>query len=104
VAVDDGYRTSEDRPLAVAAPGVLANDIDLNDDPLMAVLVSPPLSGTLILDVDGSFTYSPPLGFLGQDTFVYHATDMISESNAATVTVQVDPMRFMYLPMVLKNQ
>jgi uncharacterized repeat protein (TIGR01451 family) len=104
VAVDDGYRTSEDRPLAVAAPGVLANDMDLNDDPLMAVLDSPPLSGTLILDVDGSFTYTPPLGFLGQDTFAYYATDTISDSNVATVTVHVDPLRFMYLPMVLKNQ
>ena len=32
VAVDDGYATDEDTPLTVTAPGVLANDTDVDGD------------------------------------------------------------------------
>ena len=37
VAVDDAYATDEDTPLVVAAPGVLANDTDVDGDALIAV-------------------------------------------------------------------
>jgi uncharacterized repeat protein (TIGR01451 family) len=106
LAMDDHYTTTEDIPLAVAAPGVLGNDVDPNDDPLTAVLDSPPLNGTLALNPDGSFTYTPELGFLGVDGFTYHATDTISDSNVAavTLTVQAPPRYLLYLPLVLKNQ
>src|SRR5205807_991537 len=40
VATAEGYATSEDTPLIVAAAGVLANDSDIDGDPLTAVLVS----------------------------------------------------------------
>jgi hypothetical protein len=106
VALDDRYTTTEDIPLAVAAPGVLGNDSDLNDDPLTAMLDSPPLNGTLALNLDGSFTYTPALGYVGVDAFTYHATDTISDSNLATVTltVQAEPRHVLYLPLVLRNQ
>jgi hypothetical protein len=105
VALDDYYTTTEDIPLAVAAPGVLANDSDPEGDPLAAVLDSPPLSGTLALNLDGSFTYTPALSFAGVDAFTYHATDAISASNVATVTLTVEPQtcHSVYLPLVLKN-
>ena len=90
----------------MAAPGVLANDEDLNGDALAAMLDSPPLSGTLVLSLDGSFTYTPALDFQGTDSFTYHATDAISDSNlaAVTLTVQAEPRTFVYLPLVLKNR
>ena len=89
LAMDDGYTTTEEIPLAVTAPGVLGNDQDPNGDPLAAVLDSPPLSGTLVLDPDGSFAYTPTLDFHGVDTFTYHATDTVSDSNLATVILTV---------------
>src|SRR5439155_26290674 len=47
VAVDDSYTTLEDSTLTVAAPGVLANDSDVDGDTLSAILVSQPTHGTL---------------------------------------------------------
>ena len=54
MAVDDAYTTAEDTPLTVAAPGVLANDTDVDGDALTAVLVTGPANGTLTLNADGS--------------------------------------------------
>ncbi|HSG24548.1 MAG TPA: S8 family serine peptidase, partial [Anaerolineales bacterium] len=75
-AVDDsGYTTNEDTLLSVAAPGVLLNDSDLNGDALTASLVTGPSNGTLTLNSDGSFTYTPDSNFNGSDSFTYQAND-----------------------------
>ena len=68
-------RTDEDTPLTVAAPGVLGNDTDADGDPLTAVLVSGPAHGTLTLNADGSFTYTPDANYNGPDSFTYKASD-----------------------------
>src|SRR5205809_6490875 len=47
VAADDSYTTPEDTGLTVSAPGVLANDSDVEADSLNAVLVSGPEHGSL---------------------------------------------------------
>jgi outer membrane protein assembly factor BamB len=68
VAVDDGgFRVERGDTLTVAAPGVLANDTDPNEDPLSAQLVDPPLRGMLQLSADGGFEYTPdnPAGTIG---------------------------------------
>jgi VCBS repeat-containing protein len=96
VAQDDSYTTNEDTPLVVSAPGVLGNDYDVDGDPLTAVLVSGPAHGTLALNPDGSFTYTPNSKFYGTDTFTYRVFDGELYSNVATVTITVsfvnDPM------------
>src|SRR5204863_380897 len=56
-ANDDNYTTPEDTQLTVSAPGVLANDSDVDGDPLTAMLVTGPTHGTLTLNSDGSFSY-----------------------------------------------
>ncbi len=90
VATDDSYNTNEDTVLTLdAATGVLANDNDVEGDPLTAVLVSDVSSGTLTLNTDGSFTYTPNADFNGQDTFTYTANDGTDNSNTATVTITV---------------
>src|SRR5207248_3787037 len=66
VATNDGYTTNEDTALTIAAPGVLANDTDVDlNDTRTAVLVaaSGPTSGALTLNADGSFTYTPNVNF-----------------------------------------
>ena len=89
VAADDAYSTAEDTALTVAAPGVLGNDTDPDGDPLTAVLVSGPSHGTLTLNADGSFTYTPAANFNGTDSFTYRASDGTADSNLATVTITV---------------
>ena len=89
VAVNDGYGTPEDTDLVVSAAGVLTNDTDANGDPLTATKTADPANGTVTLNANGSFTYSPSTGFTGNDTFKYRASDGTDQSNEATVTVTV---------------
>jgi len=91
VATDDFYQTDEDISLIVdVTNGVLANDTDVEMDPLTAVLVStPPNSASFTLDPAGNFTYTPNQDFYGNDSFTYNATDGIANSNVATVTIEV---------------
>ncbi|MGE0607077.1 MAG: DUF4347 domain-containing protein, partial [Pirellulales bacterium] len=75
VAVDDAYSVNEDTTLNIAAAGVLANDTDIDLDPLTAVLVAGPSNGLLTLNADGSFSYTPNANFNGTDSFTYRAND-----------------------------
>jgi endoglucanase len=95
VPVDDSYTlNSSDEPLAVLAPGVLANDKDLNlGEPgiaLKARLVAGTTHGKLKLNDDGSFTYTPTKGYSGPDTFRYRVFDGHLDSvMVAKVTIDV---------------
>ncbi|MHC4176255.1 MAG: Ig-like domain-containing protein, partial [Planctomycetota bacterium] len=92
VAEDDAYSVDVNTALSVGAGlGVLANDTDLDGDPLTAVLEAEPSYGILELEPDGSFTYTPQLDFSGEDTFTYRADDGDLRSNLATVTIAVAP-------------
>ncbi len=88
-ASDDAYSTFDDLDLEIPVRGVLGNDHDADGDPLSAVLVTQPTNGSLTLNADGSFTYSPDLGFIGTDSFTYKATDGLLDSSPAVVTVDV---------------
>jgi conserved repeat domain len=106
-AVDDEYTVIEDGLLEVAAPGVLANDIEVDLDNMVVSLVTNVEHGTLILLGDGSFTYQPDKGFSGIDTFEYQ---LITYPNAiqsewtdeAIVTITVTPLLRIYLPLIFK--
>lgn len=87
-AAGDAYSTAEDTPLTVAAPGVLANDSDV-EGPVSATLVSGPTHGTLTLNADGSFTYTPTANYIGADAFTYRASDGEAFSVPATVLLSV---------------
>ena len=51
---------NEGQTLNVGAPGVLGNDTDANANPLTAVLIGGVATGTLALQPDGSFSFTPP--------------------------------------------
>ena len=87
VAVDNSYTVIEETTLTVAAPGVLANDTDAENDPLTASLVDDVGHGTLELESDGSFVYIPNPDYYGEDTFTYVANDGFDDSDPATVTI-----------------
>ena len=104
VAVSDSYTTTQDTMLSVAAPGVLLNDSDVDGDGLTAVLDSDVMSGTLTLNADGSFDYMPDAGFVGEDSFTYHAHDGTEASNSVTVTISVtEDLHIIFLPFVTQD-
>ncbi len=90
VAVDDSYHTTIDIPLNVAAPGVIGNDTDADLDPLLPTVVTEPDHGSLILDSDGSFSYTPSAGYHGPDSFTYKVNDGMLDSSVATVNLIVN--------------
>lgn len=93
-ALADQYTTPEDTPLTVAAPGILQNDTDLENDPLSAVLVTSIAAGTgtLTLNANGSFSYNPAPDFNGSVSFTYRASDGSLQSPQVTVTIDVTPV------------
>jgi VCBS repeat-containing protein len=92
VAEDDAYQTDEDTPLIVEQPGVFINDADVDLDIHYAVLVMDALNGTVVLNADGSFSFSPDADFAGIDSFTYFVSDGVEYSNVATVTLTVNPV------------
>ncbi|MGD9046937.1 MAG: PKD domain-containing protein, partial [Anaerolineae bacterium] len=89
VASDDPYGATEDVPLAVTAPGLLDNDDDANCTSLGVSQYSQPSNGTVVVNGDGSFTYTPAPNFYGIDSFTYHASDG-NLTSTATVTITVE--------------
>ena len=89
VANDDTATTVEDTPVTI---NVLANDNDAENSPLTTVLASQPTNGTVILNPNKTYTYTPNGGFSGTDSFTYKANDGTLDSTAATVTITVAPM------------
>jgi hypothetical protein len=90
VAVNDTYpMPAPGTPLTVPGPGVLGNDTDVEGGTLQAVLVvgGGPSNGTLSLNGDGSFTYTPGLTIRGSDSFTYQASDGTATSTPATVRI-----------------
>ena len=91
VANDDSYATGEDTALTVSpVDGVLANDTDVDGDALSAAVVTGPSNGSLTLNADGSFTYTPNANFNGADSFTYTASDGLGGSDTATVSITVN--------------
>lgn len=92
VAVNDTYAATGNVRISVAAPGVLGNDFGGLPG---ATIAAPPSTsangGNVSLNADGSFSYNPPAGFEGTDTFTYTLTNS-EGSNSATVTVNVSGM------------
>lgn len=89
-ANNDSYNEGFGTPLTVSPPGVLANDIG-GSGQLHAVLVSEPAYGSLNFSTNGGFTYSAISNFSGTDTFTYQASDGLTNSSPATVTITVAP-------------
>ena len=89
VAAANSYVTPLNTPLAVPAPGVLANDSDPDGDAFTIVDPTPVSDGTLVLGLDGGFDYTPEPDFTGLATFTYRVSDGLATSDAATVTIGV---------------
>src|SRR5205085_9681138 len=89
VAVNDAYTLAETVPFSVSAPGLLANDSDPDANPLNVILGSGPSHGTLVLNPDGAFVYTPDANYNGADSFTYQAFDGALTSAVATVNLTI---------------
>ena len=93
--VTDSYDLPElQTSIVSAAAGVLANDSDVEGTSLTAVLVNDVSNGTLVLNADGSFTYTPSIRFPMTDSFTYRANDGTDDSVETTVTINVTDLIF----------
>ncbi len=96
VEVHQGSRLSSDAgfdlSLSIApGAGVLSNDVDPDGDPFSSIrVVSEPANGTVVLNGDGTFRYTPDANFFGVDRFDYVVTSNGRESAPATVRIIVD--------------
>ncbi|MEM7533600.1 MAG: Ig-like domain-containing protein [Chloroflexota bacterium] len=70
---------------------VLANDSDMDGDPLTVLVTTPPQKGTTVVNSDGSIVYSPHAGETGEDAFIYRITDVDGREDNAIVTIVIDP-------------
>jgi len=95
VASDDHYSTSPGTSFHVPSEtgfGLLANDADLDNDPLTvttgAVMTSQGV--TVNIAPDGSFDYTAPAAPTAADTFSYSISDGRGGTATATVTISFD--------------
>src|SRR5438876_748387 len=91
-ANDDAYTTPEDTQLTVSAPGVLANDSDVDGDTLSAILVGGPTHGKLRRTNDGTLVNRPALIFNGTATITYNSTLSLHDALPISVTITVTPV------------
>ena len=90
-APGETYFTRPGQTLQVPAPGVRANDSDGDGDSIQIALTTDPLSGTLTFNSNGSFTYVPAEGFIGEDSFTYTVSDGRLSAPPTTVIIRVTP-------------
>jgi hypothetical protein len=68
---------------------ILGNDSDPDGDALTLVSVGQAANGTVVLNADGSVSYTPDAGFSGTDTFTYLVVDASGSTATGTVVVEV---------------
>ena len=89
---DDSYSLNKNNSLNIAAPGVLNNDSDLDGDTLVVEVIpfTAPAHGSVQLNADGSFSYTPQTNYAGEDFFVYQVTDGQGGSAQARVSLRIE--------------
>ncbi len=87
-AKDDSDTTLEDTPVTI---DVLANDSDPNGDTLTVISATSP-DGTVVINDDGTLTFTPNPDFNGEATITYTVTDPDGNTDTANVIVTVTPV------------
>ena len=86
----DAFETMVNSTLSVDITGsILNNDLDVESNPLSAILMNQAQNGSVSLSADGTFQYTPNADFSGIDWFTYAANDGYDNSTETTVYVSV---------------
>jgi VCBS repeat-containing protein len=88
VARPDVAATAEDTPVRISP---LPNDSDVDGDPLTVTAASAP-NGSVVINPDGTITYTPDANFNGVDTVTYTVSDGKGGLATTTITVTVTPV------------
>ncbi len=101
VAVPDKATTILNKSVNI---DVLVNDTDPDLDDVLEAIEGTitAKNGTVVLNEDGTFTYTPKEGFLGDDSFTYFVTDSFNDSSEVEVkiTVSETPPLPSFLPYI----
>ncbi|HEY6817505.1 MAG TPA: putative Ig domain-containing protein [Croceibacterium sp.] len=91
VARNDDVTVAEDGSVAI---DLLANDTDVDGDPLAVTILTGPATGTLTAPVTpgGAWTFTPDADFSGTTSFTYSISDNLNPPATATVTITVSPV------------
>jgi Cadherin-like domain/Bacterial cadherin-like domain/RTX calcium-binding nonapeptide repeat (4 copies)/Bacterial Ig domain len=89
VAFDDSLVATEDTPVIYTAAQLLGNDTDANSDPLTIASVTAISGGTVVLNGDGTVTFTPNSNFNGNAVFDYTVSDGQGGSDIGRATVAV---------------
>jgi len=87
-AGDDAASTIATAPVVIA---VLGNDTDANGDTLTITSTTASPDGTVVINPDGTITFTANPGFTGDTTFSYTVADGNGGSDTGLVTVTVNP-------------
>ncbi|GAA3514904.1 hypothetical protein GCM10022234_07320 [Aeromicrobium panaciterrae] len=86
--VDDEYATTEGETLTIDAPGVLANDVLPSGSTLAPCTGA--THGTATCHSDGSLTFTPDAGFVGDATFTYTVDGPDADASRQTAALVPD--------------
>ena len=91
MALDASIVTQTDTPVM---DNLSATDAD--NDALTFSVITDPMSGTLTVMSNGSFTYTPAENFVGSDSFVFSASDGINAAAEATVNITIETLQLSF--------
>ena len=96
VATDDVFTVDEDSVLNNGQLSLLSNDTDIDVSDTLTVNTTPvvdPTNGTVQLNTNGTFTYTPDSNFSGTDSFTYEVND----GNGGTAQATVDILSLIHI-------
>ncbi len=85
IAAASSKAATEDTPFSGSV-----NATDIEGSPLTFVAVTQPAHGTLALDSNGTYIYTPAANYNGADSFTFRANDGASDSTVAMVSIAVN--------------
>ncbi|NRA37417.1 MAG: tandem-95 repeat protein, partial [Planctomycetes bacterium] len=89
VIAGETFELREDQKFEVSAPGILKNDSDPDGDTLKIEILKQPDHGTLVMNDDGSFSYTGKSNYFGSDSFNYCVSDSAATSVLATTELKI---------------
>ena len=93
-AVDDAFTTDEDTAVNgnLFADNGSGVDVDPDGDTFTITGNTDPTNGAVVVNADGSFTYTPNANFNGSDSFTYTIDDGNGGTDTATVNLTINPV------------